>query len=178
MPEVIRSVQRSDRRWGHEGPMCSAPTSSNATICIATAFALFVMSVRALADGRAPVAQQVDRGAMRAVCESNTAVSIGPSGRFQCEVCPSYTDFHGNPKESFNLQKVFRGHLSTTSGEQFLLVLSGCEDHADGFGGSALLTLAGAGWKRVGYFKAFKPSNCLSFKGRDGLERLACRGGV
>jgi len=175
MPEVIRSVQRSDRRWGHEGPMCSAPTSSNATICIATAFALFVMSVGAPAGGGAPVAQKVDRGAMRAVCESNGAVSIGPSGGFQCDVCPSYTDFHGNRKESFELKKVFRGHFSTTAHEQALLVLGGCENHADGFGGSAMLTREGAGWKRVGYFKAFKPSSCLSFKGRDGLERLACR---
>ena len=113
--------------------------------------------------------------AMLAVCESSSAVSVGPSGRYQCDVCPSYTDFHGNRKQSFNLQKEFRGHFSTTTSEQLLLVLSGCESHADGFGGTALLTREGAGWKKEGYFKAFKPSDCLSFKGRDGLERLACR---
>jgi hypothetical protein len=115
------------------------------------------------------------RGAMLAVCESSTAVRVGPSGQYQCDVCPSYTDFPGNRKESFNLQKEFRGHFSTTTSEQLLLVLSGCESHADGFGGSALLTREGAGWKKAGYFKAFRPSDCLSFKGRDGLERLACR---
>jgi hypothetical protein len=122
-----------------------------------------------------PPPGSADRGAMLAVCESSSAVSVGPSGHYQCDVCPSYTDFHGNRKESFNLQKVFRGHFSTTAHEQALLVLSGCESHADGFGGSALLTRAGAGWKKAGYFKAFKPSDCLSLKGRDGLERLACR---
>ncbi len=115
------------------------------------------------------------RGAMLAVCESSSAVSVGPSGHYQCDECPSYTDFHGNRKQLFNLQKEFRGHFSTTTREQLLLVLSGCESHADGFGGTALLTREGAGWKKAGYFKAFKPSDCFSFKGHDGLERLACR---
>jgi len=147
----------------------------SAQICIAVAGILLMMSARGLAGTGAAGAQQIDRGAMQAVCESSSAVSVGPSGRYQCDVCPSYTDFHGNRKESFNLQKELRGHFSTTTSEQLLLVLSGCESHASGFGGSALLTREGEGWKRAGYFKAFRPSDCLSFKGRDGLERLACR---
>jgi hypothetical protein len=145
--------------------------SSNARARIAVAGILLMMPVQAVAAG----AQQIDRGAMQAVCESDAAVSIGGSGHYQCDVCPSYTDFHGNRKESFNLQKVFRGHFSTTGHEQALLVLSGCENHADGFGGTALLTREGAGWKKSGYFKAFKPSDCLAFKGSDGPEHLACR---
>lgn len=145
--------------------------SSNARIFLTAAGIGLMVPVQAVAGG----AQKIDRGAMQAVCESKAGVSIGASGDFQCDVCPSYTDFHGNRKLSFNLQKVFRGHFSTTSHEQALLVLSGCENHADGFGGTALLTHEGKGWNKSAYFKAFKPSECLSFKGRDGLERLACR---
>ena len=145
--------------------------SSNARIFLAAAGIGLMMSAQGMAAG----AQQIDPSAMQAVCESGAAVSIGASGHYQCDVCPSYTDFHGNRKESFNLQKVFRGQFSTTSYEQALLVLSGCESHADGFGGTALLTREREGWKRVGYFKAFRPSDCLAFKGSDSLEHLACR---
>lgn len=145
--------------------------SLNAKIFVAAAGVVLMMT----AQGVAASAQQIDRGAMQVVCESSAAVGVDARGRFQCNVCPSYTDFHGNRKESFNLQKVFRGHFSNTAHRQALLVLSGCESHADGFGGTALLTREGAGWRKAGYFKAFRPSDCLSFTGRDGLERLACR---
>jgi hypothetical protein len=143
----------------------------NMRIFLAAASVGLMMAAQAVPAG----GQQIDRGAMQAVCESGAAVSMGASGHYQCDVCPSYTDFHGNRKESFNLQKVFRGHFSITTHEQALLVLSGCENHADGFGGTALLTREGAGWKKSGYFKAFKPSECLSFKASGGLERLACQ---
>lgn len=149
--------------------------SPDAKTCITAAGILVMMSLQGLAAGGSTAAQQIDRQAMQAVCESSAAVSVDAHGRFQCNVCPSYTDFHGNRKQSFNLQKVLRGHFSTTAHRQALLVLSGCESHASGFGGSALLTREGGRWKKAGYFKAFKPSDCLSFKGHDGLERLACR---
>jgi|GEM_PF-3259121 len=171
MPGVIRSVRTTGRRGVRDIPICSMFASLAPTVWIAITLALFVASAQGLAVGT----QQIDRQAMQAVCESSVAVSIGRSGHYQCDVCPSYTDFHGNRKLSFNLQKIFRGHFSTNAQEQALLVLSGCENHADGFGGTALLTHEGAGWKKSAYFKAFKPSNCLVFKGRDGLERLACR---
>jgi hypothetical protein len=148
----------------------------NAKTFVTAAGMLLMMSAPALAGGGAAGVQQIDQGAMQEVCESSAAVGVDARGHSQCTVCPSYTDFHGNRKQSFNLQKVLGGHFSTTAHEQALLVLSGCESHADGFGGTALLTGEGKGWKRTAYFKAFKPSNCFSFKGRDGLERLACRG--
>lgn len=157
--------------WRRRRAMPKMNFSSNARIFLVTAGIGLMMSVQGAAAG----AQQIDRGAMQAVCEPGIAVSVGASGRYQCDVCPSYTDFHGNSKLSFDLQKVFRGRFSTTAHEQALLVLSGCENHADGFGGTALLAREGEGWKKSAYFKAFKPSACLSFKGRDGLERLACR---
>jgi hypothetical protein len=175
MPDAIRSVWTTNHRWGHESPMCGMITPLRANASVAAAVALLMMSVHGLAAEGAAGAGQIDRAAMQAVCESSAAVGTDPSGRFQCAVCPSYTDFHGSRKQPFNLQKVLRGHFSNTTSEQLLLGLSGCEDHADGFGGSALLTREGAGWKKAGYFKAFRPSDCLSFKGRDGLERLACR---
>lgn len=142
------------------------------------AFVLFMIlmtPVYGLAGGSAAGAHLIGHSAMQAVCGTSAAVSIGPAGHYECNACPSYTDFGGDRKESFNLQKVFQGHFSTTAHEQALLVLSGCESHADGFGGTALLTREGAGWKKSAYFKAFKPLACLSFKGRDGLEHLACR---
>jgi hypothetical protein len=133
----------------------------------------FMMSARGQG---APSANQIDRRAMQQVCESSATINIDAKGHFQCSVCPSYTDFHGT-RESFDLQAVYRGRFSTTNTDQLLLALNGCEPHSSGFGGSILLTRDGTAWKKSGYFKGDDASKCLSFKARDGFDRLVCFAG-
>jgi len=148
-----------------------------ANACVAVTLVGLTMSAHGQATEEISGAKQIDRRAMQEVCESSAAVSIDPKGSFQCTVCPSYTDFQGNNRESFDLQAVYQGHFSTANAEQLLLVLAGCESHASGLGGSILLTRDGTIWKKSRYFKGDKPLKCLSFKARDGLDRLVCFAG-
>lgn len=113
---------------------------------------------------------------MQEVCESSAAVQIDPKGHFQCSVCPSYTDFHGT-RESFDLNKAYQGHFSTTNTEQLLLAMAGCEPHVSGLGGTILLTRDGTVWKKAAYYKGDNASNCLSFRAHDRLDRLVCLAG-
>ena len=145
----------------------------NAKAWVVVAAFLVTMSAGALRADRIVGAELVDHQAMEEVCESSATVSVDRDGHFQCSICPSYTDFHAN-HESFNLESAYKGHFSTTGAEQLLLILSGCQTHATGFGGSVLLTQAGAAWKKSGFFAAGKPSKCLSFKALDHLDELVC----
>lgn len=151
-----------------------AALSANA--CVALTVVVLAVSADAQAADEVPGATLIDRRAMQEVCESSATVDIDPKGHFQCTVCPSYTDFHGN-RQSFYLLEVYQGHFSTTNTEQLLLVLIGCEPHVSGFGGSILLTRDGDVWKKSNYFKGHKPLKGLSFKSSDGLDRLVCLGG-
>ena len=74
-----------------------------ASVCVAVTLVVLTISAHGQATEEIPSAKQIDRRAMQEVCESSAAVSIDPKGSFQCTVCPSYTDFHGNNRESFDL---------------------------------------------------------------------------
>ncbi|MGA7770013.1 MAG: hypothetical protein WCA27_27770 [Candidatus Sulfotelmatobacter sp.] len=150
--------------------------SLSANVCVTITVVVLTMAAHGQAAEEIPGAKQIDRRAMQEVCESSATISVDPNGHFRCAVCPSYTDFHGN-RESFDLQAVYQGRFSTTNSEQLLLALTGCEPHASGFGGSILLTRDGTVWKKSAYFKGQKPTKCLSFKARDGLDRLVCFAG-
>lgn len=147
-----------------------------ASVCVGGTAVAPTMSVHGQAAQEVAGANAMDRSALQEVCESSATISIDPKGHCQCSVCPSYTDFHGN-RESFDLQEMYPGHFSTTSTEQLLLVMMGCEPHVSGFGGSILLTRDGTVWKKSAYFKGEKPTKCFSFKARDGLDRLVCLAG-
>jgi len=147
-----------------------------ASISVAVTVGLLAMSAHGQVAEEIPGSKQIDRRAMQEVCESSATISIDPKGHFQCDACPSYTDFHGN-RESFDLLEVYQGHFSTTKAEQLLLVLIGCEPHVSGFGGSILLTRDGTVWKKSNYFKGHKPLKGLSFTARDGLDYLVSLGG-
>ncbi len=156
--------------------------SLSASVCVAvTIIPLTVVALTVSAQGQAaediPGAKLIDRRAMQAVCESSSATNVDAKGHFQCTVCPSYTDFQGSNHDSFDLQAVYPGHFSTTSAEQLLLALAGCESHASGLGGSILLTGDGAGWKKSGYFKGDSALKCLTFRARDDFDRLVCFAG-
>ncbi len=150
--------------------------SFSASVCVAVTVVVLAMPAHGQTAEVVSGAKQIDSRAMQQVCESSAAVNMGPQGSFQCTVCPSYTDFYGL-RQSFDLRGVYQGHFSTTNAEQLLLVMDGCESHASGLGGSILFNREETTWKRSGYFKGTRPSRCLSFKTRDGLDRLVCLSG-
>lgn len=148
--------------------------SFSANVCVAVTVVVLTMSAHGQTVEEIAGTKQLDRSAWEAVCESR--ISADSKGTFQCTVCPSYTDFRGT-RGSFSLNAVYRGHFSATNADQLLLALYGCEPHVSMFGGSVLLTRDGAVWKKSGYFKGDNAMRCLSFKARDGLDRLVCFSG-
>jgi len=147
--------------------------SLSSIFCVAITLVVLPASAHSQAPEEIPGAKLLDRRAMQEICETPAAINIDPNGHFQCTVCPSDTDFHGN-RESFGLLSVYQGHFSTTAQQQLLVVMMGCESHASGFGGSVLLTRFGLLWKKSAYFRADKPRKCFSFKARDGFDLLVC----
>jgi hypothetical protein len=140
------------------------------------AIVVFAQSAFGQADDEIPIPKQVDASVRQLVCENDATATTDPKGHFQCNVCPSDTDFHGT-RQPYALNLAYQGHFSTTNADQLLLVMWGCEAHVSGFGGSILLTRDGTVWKKSAYFKGDKPIQCFSFNGHDGLNHLACRGG-
>jgi hypothetical protein len=145
------------------------------SVSVSVACIALTASVYGQGTGEVPIPKQVDASVRQLVCQNDATATTDPKGHFQCNVCPSYTDFHGN-HEGYALNQAFYGHFSAANADQLLLVMWGCEPHVAGFGGSILLTRDGAVWKQSAYFQGDKPIQCLSFNGRDGLNRLVCRG--
>jgi len=81
-------------------------------------------------------AAQVSPAAKRVFLEK---ICPGHANAQGCEVCPEGTGFAGNSKTS-EASAILLGHFLSPSGEDALVSGFDCEDHADGFGGSFLLT--------------------------------------
>jgi hypothetical protein len=71
-------------------------------------------------------------------------------------------------------QSGFSGHFVSPSSEDALLSGSGCESHADDFGGSFLLTKQGLSWHKVRYVAGLIAFDCHKLTGSDGRDRLIC----
>src|SRR5580704_9247500 len=88
-----------------------------------------------------------------------------------CDVCPKDTNSPGGKWES---KAVFFGHFVSPSSEDALVSGSGCESHADDFGGSFLLTKQGLSWHKVRYVAGLIAFDCHKLTGSDGRDRLIC----
>jgi hypothetical protein len=65
-------------------------------------------------------------------------------------------------------------HFVSPSSEDALVSGSGCESHADDFGGSFLLTKQGLSWHKVRYVAGLIAFDCHKLTGSDGRDRLIC----
>jgi hypothetical protein len=117
---------------------------------------------------------KIDREMMEQICEGQVAVGADNKVLLQCSVCPSYTDFQGQ-KQPFTAGGTYGGRFSTKGSEQLLLIMDGCESHAMSWGGAFLFTRKGQAWEKSVYFQGHRPEECLTFRGGDGLDRMACR---
>jgi hypothetical protein len=88
-----------------------------------------------------------------------------------CEVCPEGTGFTAG---TWELRAILLGHFLSPSSTDALVSGFECEDHADGVGGSFLLTREGSSWRRVRYVAGMIAYDCKKLAGSDGRDRLVC----
>jgi hypothetical protein len=89
-----------------------------------------------------------------------------------CDVCPQPTA--GNGGSPWVLRAVFLGHFLSSSSQDAVAGGFGCEDHADGVGGSFLLTKKVSSWLIVRYVAGMIAWDCRKLMGSDGRDRLVC----
>lgn len=95
-------------------------------------------------DTRKPTATEA-KEFLETICPGH--VVIGET--FECDVpCPKHTDFAGE-KIRRSLDAVTRGHFLSPTSDDAVLAVSGCESHANNFGGTILLTREQGRWKIV-----------------------------
>jgi hypothetical protein len=95
----------------------------------------------------------------------------GNSNESGCDVCPKDTNGGAGKWE---IKAVFSAHFVSPSSEDRLISGSGCESHADDFGGSFLLTKQGPSWHKVRYVAGLIAFDCHKLTGSDGRDRLIC----
>lgn len=101
-------------------------------------------------------------------------ICSGHSSESGCDVCPKETGDGGKDLEKWEIKAVFSGHFVSPSSEDALVSGSGCESHADDFGGSFLLTKRGLSWQKVRYVAGLIAFDCHKLTGSDGRDRLIC----
>jgi hypothetical protein len=90
-----------------------------------------------------------------------------------CDVCPTGTFFRTG---RWDLRSVIFGHFVSPASEDVILGGWNCESHANGNGGSFLLTRSDAHWRLVNYAAGRIVEDCKKLKGSDGRDRLVCMG--
>ncbi len=108
--------------------------------------------------------------------ELMTNVCPGGASSGACSVCPDFVD-SGDFGGKMTLEAVTYGKFLNNKDTYALLDLSGCEPHANNFGGSVLLKWRGlTRWEFVKYFPGLRPSDCQKYPAQGGRETLLCEG--
>lgn len=87
-------------------------------------------------------------------------------------VCPNDTSFQGER----SLEAVTRGHFLSTTSDDAVLSMLGCEPHSEKFGGTILLTRNAGRWKMLWYKAGVETSECHKVSLPTGREILVCMG--
>jgi len=96
-----------------------------------------------------------------------------------CRVCPEGTDFHQFTvfPSGWELQSATSGHFTSANDDNLLLSGSGCDSHANNFGGSFVFTFKDGKAKLIRYDNGLLTDQCHKFDFADGRNFLVCRGG-
>jgi hypothetical protein len=124
------------------------------------------------------------RALLPALCESGVMAKTTQHGVDSgCRLCPSVVPGGGafnstDPAEaSFSLYGVIYGSFTREGSQQAVADFSGCEPHANNFGGSVLFEKSPRGWRVKSYQGGFISSECLKYPMTNGRDLLICRGG-
>jgi hypothetical protein len=88
-----------------------------------------------------------------------------------CNECPSYTGFDG--LNNGQLEIVLRGSFSGPY-EEAIVSVTGCEAHAENYGGLLLTRKVDGGWVRLVYLPGIVPEKCQAGPQIEGASRVVC----
>jgi hypothetical protein len=121
---------------------------------------------------------------VRAACGGRASVDAEHS--VSCLVCPQNSD-DGSPADSpseqtgadgWKFSSVLYGHFSAADADEALVRTSGCESHANSFGGDFLLQRIKGSWKMVRYASgATADDHCQKLTWTDGRDATVCETG-
>lgn len=94
-----------------------------------------------------------------------------------CRACPRGTDFVGDASSSWQLTAETPGHFAGAKEENLLLSGTGCDSHANNFGGTFVFALQAGKVRLVRYDQGLITDECRMFTFADGRDGLVCRGG-
>jgi hypothetical protein len=105
-------------------------------------------------------------------------VSRGKNGGVNgCVGCPDGTDFAGDGTDTWGLYGVTEGHFTSLQADNLILSGSGCDSHAQNWGGSFVFTVQSGQPKLMKYDKGLITSQCAKLSFATGQDFLVCRSG-
>ena len=108
---------------------------------------------------------------LEAVCPGHVVVEKN----IECKiVCP--VDIAFKNESDWTLDAIVRGHFLSSTSDDAVLSMSGCEPHSFNFGGTILFTRQSGKWTKLWYKGGVPTSNCHRGKLQSGREILVCLG--
>jgi hypothetical protein len=98
---------------------------------------------------------------------------IADSAAYGCDACPAGHQRQG--KLVWGADSVIYGHFRDKDSEDALLNMSGCEPHADWFGGTVAFSRDAGRWRKLWYQPGLITRECKKVIRRDGREILLCK---
>jgi hypothetical protein len=121
----------------------------------------------------APFSDSELKQVLAVLCPGHDYVGADKSG---CRVCPEGTMDAGlDAGSGGTVDDTIAGHLLTPISNDVLLVMRGCEPHANGFVDSMLFTKADGKWSLEGNFGGGAIGECRKIPNREGRDGLLCR---
>jgi hypothetical protein len=90
-----------------------------------------------------------------------------------CHVCPDFTGAAGS-KEDTTIAPVVSGHFSDPKSVDLIMVLRGCESHANGFENVLLFTKRAGRWSLHDNLGGGPFGDCRKIRNREGRDGLVC----
>lgn len=104
---------------------------------------------------------------MQSICKDR-----GEDGSRKC-LCSKLDDSYKDSSEMFSFEEFFYGSFTDSNAEEMLVITSGCEAHANNWGGSMLLRKTGTAWKKI-FYRAGHPGKCKKIHSMNNQSELLC----
>ncbi|HEY1579318.1 MAG TPA: hypothetical protein VGF82_19800 [Terracidiphilus sp.] len=115
--------------------------------------------------------------AVQLICPAGKATH-GKDGKVSgCAVCPRDTDFQGQPNTPWEMYAETPGHFTSAKDDNLLLDGTGCDSHANNFGGTFVFGVAGEKARLLHYENGLITDQCQKFAYGDKRDGLVCHGG-
>jgi hypothetical protein len=167
----------------------AAPVASAAApVASAAAPIASASALPPLADPLTPPADLTDPTAREKLAFASTVCAVALKGKrpkleVGCRECPPFERQEAlpdgllirDPDPFYPLEVLVRGAFTRAGADEAAAVFSGCESHAENWGGTLLAKREGNAWRAVEYRSGVHPQSCKAFRRPDGRDMLVCR---